>query len=239
MRSIALVFALLLPSGAFAQTSTGGWPSPLPVTSASGQPSALPITAGQPPAPPVADGVPVRVVEVLELPPRALSGQQHWVALSLALGQPSVGRMAVKVLSRENDSLWLEAYGGSALFDTMYGFGIRLQHTALTLGNGDSFFISPGLGVHILPEWYTTSGWRTSRLRYYQDERNRNVLCYLAGDIDFSWLHDFSPRFGYELGLKLGIAGRISGNVGDHYPRGVMWGRDLYPIVALYTGFRF
>lgn len=239
MRSIALIFALLIPSGALAQTSTGGWPSPLSVTSLSVQSNNLPITAGPPPAPPVADGVLVRVVEVVELPPRVLSGQQHWVALNLALGQPSVGRVAVKVLPRENDSLWIEAYGGSALFEIMYGFGVRLQHTALTLGNGDSFLISPGLGVQILPEWYTTSGWRSSRLRYYQDERNRNVLCYLAGDIDFSWLHDFSPRFGYELGLKLGIAGRISGSVGDHYPRGAMWGRDLYPIAALYTGLRF
>ena len=239
MRSIALIFALLIPSGALAQGSSSGWPSPLPVTTASAQSNTLPITAGPLPAPPIADGVPVRVVEVLELPQRALGGQQHWVALNLALGQPSVGRVAVKVLPRENDSLWIEAYGGSALFDSMYGFGLRLQHTAWSVGNGDTLFISPGLGVHILPEWYTTSGWRPSHFRYYQDERYRNVLCYLAGDIDFSWLHDFSPHFGFELGLKLGIAGRISGNVGDNYPSSVMWGSNLYPIVALYTGFRF
>ena len=56
--------------------------------------------------------------------------------------------------------------------------------------------------------------------------------------MDVSWLHDFSSHFGFELGVKLGLAGCVVGNLG-RYPRGVMFGRDLYPILALYSGFRF
>ena len=234
--SLTLLVLLAQASSAVAQQP--GWPSPLPITSAQAPPSTLPISAGPAPVPPIPDGVPVRFIEVMD-EPQDRGGQQHWLALNIALGQPSVGRVGVKVLNRENNSLWLEAYGGSALFDSMYGFGVRLQHTAWTLGNGDTFFISPGLGVHILPDWYASRIWRPSHYRYYQDYRDRNALSYLAGDVDFSWLHDFSPHFGFELGLKLGIAGRFSGDVGDVYPSGVMWGRNLYPIVAMYSGFRF
>lgn len=32
---------------------------------------------------------------------------------------------------------------------------------------------------------------------------------------------------------------RLSGSVGDNYPRSLMWSRDLFPITSLYTGFRF
>ena len=39
--------------------------------------------------------------------------------------------------------------------------------------------------------------------------------------------------------MKLGLAGRIVGGEHYRYPRGVMFGRDLYPILALYSGFRF
>lgn len=188
------------------------------------------------------DGVPVRVIDVFDANMPPPGGQQHWLSVNFALGQPSIGRVGVKVLSRENNSLWLEAYGGSALYDGMYGFGARLQHTAWTLGNGDSFFISPGLGVHILPDWYAGHEtlhynrrwgyWTTGYSQY-------SPLYFLAGDVDFSWLHDFSPRFGFELGMKLGLAGRLAGDVGDCYPSGVMWGKNLYPIVAFYSGFRF
>ena len=236
-----IVFLLVLFCAPADAAETAGWPSPLPVTTASAPPSALPITAGQPPVPPVADGVPVRVVGVMDAP-ESRGGQQHWLALNLALGQPSVGRVAVKVFDRENNSLWLEAYGGSALFDGMYGFGARLQHTAWSLGNGDNFFISPGLGVHILPDWYSTNETLhfNNRRGYWVTGSGRfTTLYFLAGDVDFSWLHDFSPRFGFELGLKLGIAARVGGDIGRDYPDGVMWGRSLYPIAALYTGFRF
>jgi hypothetical protein len=188
----------------------------------------------------VDDGVPVRVVEVIESP--SLDGQQHRFAVNFALGQPSIARLGVKVWDRPNNSLWLEGYGGGALYDAMYGFGARIQHRVGTLGNGDSFFISPGLGVHIFPDWYAADShaWRGPRGRWYQSDRGfYNTLYWLAGDVDFSWLHDFGPHLGFELGLKLGLAGRLGGTVGDDYSDGVMWGKNVYPIVALYTGFRF
>lgn len=231
MRSVAAVLLLILSASAtVAQPPAEGWPSPLP------------ITVGQPPVPPVADGLPPRVVEYVEYAPEQAAGQQHWVALNLMLGQPSTGRVGVKVLARPNTSLWLEAYGGSALFDSMYGFGVRLQHTAWTVGNGDSIMVSPGLGVHILPDWYTwDEALHYNRRRGFWESRRGHwsSLYYLAADVDISWLHDFSPHFGYELGVKLGFAARVSGDVGDNYPRHVMWGRNAYPIVGVYTGLRF
>jgi hypothetical protein len=241
MRFLLISIVLFVSSPALMAQQPIVWASPLPATNAAPPPEALPITAGQPPAPPVPDGLPSRFVAALDAPLLA-GGQQHWLALNFALGQPSIGRVAVKVWDRPNNSLWLEAYGGSALFNGMYGFGARVQHSAFNLGNGDNFFISPGLGVHILPEWYDVNEvahfnrrhgyWYTGNARY-------TTLSYLAGDVDFSWLHDFSPRFGFELGLKVGIAGRLSGAVGDDYPSGVMWGRNFYPIVAMYSGIRF
>ena len=63
-------------------------------------------------------------------------------------------------------------------------------------------------------------------------------VTFLVTDVDISWLHDFGSHFGFELGVKLGLAGSVVGNLG-RYPRGVMFGRDLYPILALYSGFRF
>jgi hypothetical protein len=227
MRSAAsLSFLLVACTPVFAQPPAGGWPSPLPVT------------VGPPPVPPVTDGLPPWVVEYVEYAPERAAGQQHWVALNLMLGQPSVARLGVKVWDRPNNSIWLETYGGSALFDGMYGFGVRLQHTAWTFGNGDSILVAPGLGVHILPDW-TTYYHHGRHHGYYGWYGGRNTLTYLAADVDIAWLHDFSPRFGYELGVKLGFAARLSGDVGDDYPGGVMWGRNAYPIVGVYTGLRF
>src|SRR5688572_1485587 len=104
---LVLLASLITCSTAPAADPVGGWPSPLP------------ITVGQPAEPPVDDGVPVFPRATGHIPPP--EGQQHWFSLNFALGQPSIGRVGVKVLDRENNSLWLEAYGGSALYDGMYG----------------------------------------------------------------------------------------------------------------------
>ena len=183
------------------------------------------------------------VYEVPPLPPpaEAAPGQQHWVSLNLCVFQPFVGRVGVKVWPRANNSIWLEAYFGSALFDVMYGFGVRLQHTLFEFGGNDRIMLGPGVGVHILPNWLvydkvpTRDPWGYS---YYTDTY-RNSVFYLVGDIDISWLHDFGPHFGFELGVKVGLAGRVGGTVGDNYPKFVMWGSNLYPIFSLYSGFRF
>jgi hypothetical protein len=39
--------------------------------------------------------------------------------------------------------------------------------------------------------------------------------------------------------VKVGLAGRVAGNIGDDYPSAVTWGPNLYPIFSLYSGFRF
>ena len=193
------------------------------------------------PTGPIPTGVPERMVLAAECPPSTL-GQQHRVSINLGIFQPFTGRIGVKVWSRPNNSVWLEAYGGSVLFEAMYGFGVRMQHTAREFGDRDRLMVSPGLGVHIVPSW------SAYEKRYHHDpfggsypysDHQFNSLYYLAGDVDISWLHDFSPYFGYELGIKLGIAGRLSGRVGDDYPSGLMWGKNLYPILSLYSGFRF
>ena len=197
-----------------------------------------PLTAGPPPAPPIDYGLPVQVVEAPPLPAVA-PGQQHWIAVNLVGGQPSVARVGVKVWARENNSLWLEAYAGSALFDFMYGFGARVQHTAWAFRNGDSIMVGPGLGLQILPDWYADEGRYNRRGYWVPGGSHYTSLFFLAGDVDVSWLHDFTPRCGFELGLKFGLAGHLGGTIGKCYPRGVMWGKDLYPILGAYTGLRF
>lgn len=202
-----------------------GWPYP-------------PLTVGPAPAPPIDYGVPVRVIEAPPLPPAA-PGQQHWISVNLVGGQPSVARVGVKVWARENNSLWLEAYAGSALFDFMYGFGGRMQHTAWAFSNGDAIMVGPGLGLQILPDWYADQGYYTRRGRWVPGNSHYSSLFFLAADVDVSWLHDFGPRFGFELGLKFGLAGRVGGTVGDCYPQDRMWGKNVFPIFAGFTGLRF
>jgi hypothetical protein len=188
---------------------------------------------------PIATGLPERTVLAVECPPPDAGGQQHWVSFNLGILQPFTGRVGVKVWPRPNNSLWLEAYGGSALFDAMYGFGVRVQHTARDFGPNDHLMVSPGLGLHVIPRWYTETKRYDPYYGYSVYDQSYNTLYYLAGDIDISWLHDFSPHFGFEFGIKVGIAGRLGGTVGRNYPRGVMWGKDLYPILSVYSGFRF
>src|SRR5437764_46372 len=107
------------------------------------------------PVPPVPSGLPERYeTTTIYEPPPAAPGQQHWIAVNLLGGQPSLVRVGVKVWPRENNSLWLEAYSGSVLWDYVYGFGLRVQHTAWGFANGDSVLVSPGLGLHVLPDWY-------------------------------------------------------------------------------------
>lgn len=207
-------------------------------------PAPLPITGGQPTAPPVPTGLPERYEATpLPEPPPAAAGQQHWVALNLSILQPMVGRVQLKVWPRPNNSIWLEAYGGSELFDVMYGFGVRMMHTAKVGRHGDVLMTSPGIGLHIIPNW-SVSGYDSRPLPgsiygysgYY--ERN-NPLYYIAGDIDISWLHDFGDHCGFELGVKIGLAGRVGGTVGNDYPNVVMFGRDFFPIFNFYSGLRF
>jgi len=169
----------------------------------------------------------------------ARSGQQHWVSLNLGSLQPTTARLGVKVWDRPNGSLWLEVYGGSVLVDAMYGFGARLQFTAKEFWSGDQLMIAPGIGTHILPQWEAeTRGYRRGRYSNYSDYR-RTTLYFLVGDVDISWLHDFSPHFGFELGVKLGLAARVGGDIGDWYPEYLMFGPSLYPVVSFHTGFRF
>ena len=213
----------------FAQAPTpgGGWPV------------SLPVTVGAPPAPPVADYLPARPVEDSPVTPPQAAGQQHWISVNVLGGQPTAVRVGVKVWARENNSLWLEAYTGSALYDFMYGFGARVQHTAWSFANGDTIMVGPGLGGMVLPEWYADLGYRNGRGRWVRGDSHDSPLYFLTGDVDVSWLHDFTPRFGFELGVKLGLAGRVGGTVGNCYPHDLMWGTSLFPIAGVYTGLRF
>ncbi len=196
-------------------------------------------------APPGTPAEPVVAADVLAGTP-AKSGQQHWVSLGITTLQPFTTRVGVKVWDRPNGSLWLEAYGGSELFNWMYGGGARMQFTAKEFGNGDQLMIAPGLGAHVLPNQrrlverrYYEGGYYS--FGYYQDRYEKNTAVALAADVDISWLHDFSPHFGVELGFKLGLAVRVSGEI-EPWTRGVpktMFNSNLYPIASFFYGLRF
>jgi hypothetical protein len=169
-------------------------------------------------------------------------GQQHWVSMSLGVFQPFAARIGVKVWPRPQNSVWLEAYAGSVLFEVMYGFGVRVQRTAWESGN-KRLMVAPGFGVHVVPSWlvesrtyYTDPVYGYS---YYDYSSHRNALYWVFGDVDVSWLYDFDPHFGFEFGVKLGLAGLVGGKVGRRYPEFVMFGKSVYPIFSIYSGFRF
>lgn len=207
--------------------------APLARPAAAQEPAPVPaglypeLTAGPPPGPPVPDGLPPRGPPPDPCPPPAAVGQQHWVAVQTSILQPTVARLQVKVWPRPNNSLWAEVYAGSVLFDALYGAGVRVMHTARTNDRGDALLLNPGLGVHVIPG--SGSGWFS---------RGHGTQTYLAADVDIGWLHDFGNHFGFELGLKVGIAGRVAGS-GPGPARGLMFGHDCYPILAVYSGFRF
>lgn len=232
-----------VPAWPYPQLTGAAQVSPLPQAP---QGVAVPPPPVVAPPSPIPTGLPERTEVVYELPPLPASvaapGQQHWVSLNLTVLQPFTGRVAVKVLPRAQNSIWLEAFIGSVLFERMYGFGVRMQHTLLEFAGRDRVMFSPGVGVQILPTW---TAWEKHRrldpwgFNYTYWTPVSNSLFYVFGDIDISWLHDFSPHFGFELGVKVGLAGRVGGNIGDDYPNGITWGSSLYPIFALYSGFRF
>ena len=156
--ALVLTVTCVLIAPAFAQQSnTPAWTYPQ-LTTIAQPPTPLPqaLLSEYVPVPqssPIPTGLPERTVLAVDCDPTAL-GQQHWVSVNLGIFQPFVGRVGVKVWSRPNNSVWLEAYGGSVLFDAMYGFGIRMQHTVHDFGSSDHLMLSPGIGVHIIPSWY-------------------------------------------------------------------------------------
>jgi hypothetical protein len=152
-------------------------------------------------------------------------GQQHLIGINLSIFQPTELRLQVAV-SHQPTCTWLvEVFAGSELFDLMAGGGVRLQFTRDGNSRGDAFLLSPGLGIHVVPHSESTAG-------------SRLTETFAAADVDLSWVHDFSEHFGYELGLKLGIAGRLAGD-GDRPFTFTTFNKDFFPILNIYSGFRF
>jgi hypothetical protein len=249
-RLSVLCVVALLPAAAAAQLQLGPRLSPggIPVLEPPAPPPpAVPVTAGDVLSPGgTRTTEPARAADVLTGDaPTPRGGQQHWLSLNFGSLQPMTARVGVKVWDRPNGSLWVEGYAGSVLFDWMVGAGVRLQYTAAEFGYGDKLMIAPGVGAHILPTWeaaqrrYYRGSWGWGGGGYYEYDYERSPLVFVAADVDISWVHQFSPRFAFELGTKLGVAGRVSGQVGRYYPSYVMFGRDFYPVISFYTGFRF
>jgi hypothetical protein len=178
--------------------------------------------------------------QTLDVPPSGESarswpfGQQHGIAVNLSIFQPTVLRLEVPVYHQEKCTWLAELYGGSEFFDGMAGGGIRVQFTAgANAERGDAFLIGPGLGLHVLPGHGSVFGGLVDG-----GFERTTVRTYLAGDVDFSWLHEFSSHFAYEIGIKLGLAGRLEGNSPD-YQRFLMFSKDFFPIINVFSGFRF
>src|SRR5436190_377161 len=71
---------------------------------------------------------------------------------------------------------------------------------------------------------------------------DETIRYYLTADVNISWLHDFSPHLGWEMGMKFGIAQRIAGTWGsffDRSARDVSFNKSMYPLVNVFWGFRF
>lgn len=237
--ALALLFAPLA-APAFAQ-EPAAWPYPQfrpPAVAPVPQPPPAAEYVVEPDGP-ILSGLPARTrLRDREKEP----GQQHWVSMSLGVFQPFAARIGVKVWPRPQNSVWLEAYAGSVLFEAMYGFGVRAQHTVWASGN-KRLMVAPGVGAHVVPYWsaetrvtYTDPVYGYS---YTGTTSHRNTLYWVFGDVDVSWLYDFDPHFGFEFGVKLGLAGLVGGTVGRRYPEFLMFGKGVYPVFSIYSGFRF
>jgi hypothetical protein len=156
-------------------------------------------------------------------------GQQHWLGLYLSILQPCVATVQVTFLRRGDVSFAGELYAGSELFEVMCGGGARAIWTAASNRRGDALLIKPGLGIHVLPQrqaGFLGSGYEMT------------ARTYLAADVEISWLHDFTDSFGWEMGVKLGLAGKVTGDWGTNNPP-LSFGNDAFPIFNVFWGFRF
>ena len=109
-------------------------------------------------------------------------------------------------------------YGASGAL----GFGGRVQYALASGAWGDHLVVSPGLDLLVLFEGAGV------------DEPYQSVL-FLAPNVDVIWLHDFSPHFGWELGVHAGIGIGLSGR--DDHDRDA--GGRLTPLFSVFTGLRF
>lgn len=245
MTRLAFALLLLLPAVAPAQLRMGPRLSPGGIEVLDAPVGTPPATASDVLAAPASRTAAPSDVLTAPITPVARGGQQHWVSLGLTTLQPFTARLGVKVWDRPNGSLWLEAYGGSELFEWMYGFGARAQYTVKEFAGGDQMLVSPGVGVHILPSQRTLERREYYYDGYYyygtHDVYKRTTASFLAVDVDISWLHDFSPHFGVEFGFKLGLAFRLSGRVDDNFDffPNTMFNSNFYPLVSFFYGVRF
>lgn len=152
--------------------------------------------------------------------------QDHLVSVQLMLGLENIARLQVEVYHGARWTVMVEAQAGyEAVIIPSFGGGVRFAYRTFDDGDNDAFFISPGLGLLSgRVDRFRDSFWGTVV------DGQRNTVA-LAASVDFSWVHDFTPDFGTELGVQLGLLVPL-----ETWQR-VNWG--VIPEVSLYAGLRF
>jgi hypothetical protein len=172
---------------------------------------------GAPPTPP-----PGPVIDV---------GQEHWLVVQFMLGTEAGIRFQLG-FDHACDHTWAgELFLGAAAtrfgVGGVVGVGGRVHYTWMSGRWSDALLVSPGIDVFVL-------GGHDRRRGILEPEYPKEDVLFLAPTVDISWLHDFTPHFGWELGLHVGLGVGLAGR--DY--RGESAGGMVTPLLSLYTGFR-
>lgn len=160
-------------------------------------------------------------------------GGETYVAVDLLAGLLTGVRVRIPTFPfGERARVVLEGmYGGvvsEAGIGTMVGGGVRVQiNVAQDRDGNDALMISPGIDVIALWDETPDTGW----IDFGPD----STVYLLSGNVDISWVHEFSRHFGLELGARLGGSVGLSGLTSGGEPAAGTFSPEL----SVFVGLRF
>jgi len=162
--------------------------------------------------------------------PSLEAGPNHFVSGQVLLGFETGIRMQF-TFHRECNREWVgELFLGAA--GTRYGASGALGiggrvHCALAAGAwGDYLLVSPGLNLVFLGEESDD---------HHPWNQPEDAVTFLAPSVDITWLHDFLPHFGIELGVHVGLGIGLDGTDSD----GDSAAGEFTPLFNVFAGVRF
>jgi hypothetical protein len=159
-------------------------------------------------------------------PPWHADGPDHFFGVQFLLGTETGVRLQFTFEQTCNRSWAAEIFLGGAATNFgdsgVIGGGVRVNYILNSGAWHDYLILSPGLDLMLLDEGP------------HIDQPYQSVL-FLEPSVDLLWLHDFSPRFGWELGLHAGLGIGLTGRDENDRPAG----GKITPVLSVFTGLRF
>ncbi len=166
-------------------------------------------------------------------------GQQHNFGAQIQFGYPNGLRLQYAAFKTDQTSFLVEGFAGArdGLWgnEAVYGVGGRALFTLASNGVNNALLFGPGVGVAFWQAEKPSNpygGWPY----FYDYRRPETDRTFLTLDANISWLHDFTPALGWEIGLTIGARIGLTGqNEGGEKVSGHITGGTI----GVFTGLRF